>query len=125
RSPRGPGAETGGGLRSRAPGSGQGAGAPAGRAAYLGGVPPDGARGPAGRRGGHQGPFASGHGVRGQEQSAEDAPGRNRETRNERVPAPPMARRHGSPVGRDRPVVTRVEGVEDLSFIPRAPGTRS
>src|SRR5439155_27162362 len=100
-------------------------GAPAGRAAYVGGVPPDGARGPAGRRGGRQGPFASRHGVRGQEQSAEDAPGRNREPRNERVIATPMARPHGSPVGRDRPVVTRVEGVEELSFIPRAPGTHS
>src|SRR5262249_6890528 len=121
----GPGTEAGRGLRSRTPGGGQGAGAPAGRAAYLGGVPPAGARGPAGGRGGRQGPPASGHGVRGQEQGAKDAPGRDREARIGRVIAAAMAGRRRTPAGHDRPVVTRVEGNEHRPFIPGAPGTRS
>src|SRR5262249_55432861 len=70
---------------SRAPGRGQGARPAAGRAPYLGGVPPGGARGDAGRRGGRRGPHASSHGLRGQEQGAEDAPGRNPETRSRLV----------------------------------------
>src|SRR5262249_49909788 len=73
--------EAGGSLRSGTPGSGQGAGAAAGRAAHLGSVPPAGAGGPVRRRGGRPGPDAGGHGLRGQEQRAADAPGRNPETR--------------------------------------------
>src|SRR5262249_22475506 len=94
--------------------------APAGGAAYLGGVPPGGARGPGGHRGGRQGPPASGHGLRGQEQGAEDAPGRNRETRSGLVIAAPRAFRAFT-LSRERPAVTRVSMGASSGLSSQAP----
>src|SRR5262245_20111772 len=75
----------------------------------MGSVSPDGARGPSGGRGRRHGPPTGRHGLRGQVQSSEDAPGRNREARNGRVIAGPITCHEGGPPGREHSLVTRVE----------------